>query len=87
MTVPNTIEIANISDVGQRRPHNEDSTLSDIDKGLVVLADGMGGYKAGEVASAIAVTTSHEQICSGLEKNKTWTKRTKTPVLLLNPCW
>ena len=51
------IEIVNVSDVGKKRPHNEDSTVSDMQNGLVTLADGMGGYKAGELASAIAVTT------------------------------
>jgi PPM family protein phosphatase len=70
MTFADKLEIVNVSDVGRRRPHNEDSTLSDIEQGLVVLADGMGGYKAGEVASAIAVTTSHDQINLGLKKIK-----------------
>ena len=45
-----SLEIVSLSDVGRRRPHNEDSTVTDIDNGLVILADGMGGYKAGEVA-------------------------------------
>jgi serine/threonine protein phosphatase PrpC len=48
------IEVANLSDTGQKRPHNEDSTVTDTSLGLAVVADGMGGYKAGEVASAIA---------------------------------
>ncbi len=70
MSLIDKLEIANISDVGRRRPHNEDSTMSDIERGLVVLADGMGGYKAGEVASAIAVTSSHTDILEGLKKIK-----------------
>jgi protein phosphatase len=37
------------------RDHNEDAVASDLSIGLMVLADGMGGYKAGEVASEIAV--------------------------------
>ena len=41
-----------------------------LEQGLIVLADGMGGYKAGEVASAIAVTSSHTDILSGLKKIK-----------------
>jgi PPM family protein phosphatase len=49
------IEVANISDTGQKRPHNEDSAVTDTRLGLAIVADGMGGYKAGEVASAIAV--------------------------------
>ena len=37
------------------RSHNEDAVFVNGDSGLVVLADGMGGYNAGEVASGIAV--------------------------------
>jgi PPM family protein phosphatase len=48
------IEFVNVSDTGMKRPHNEDSTVTDPTMGLAVVADGMGGYKAGEVASAIA---------------------------------
>lgn len=68
MNVRNSLEIVNQSDVGRRRPHNEDSTLSDADHGLMILADGMGGYKAGEVASAIAATTIHHEIVAGLKR-------------------
>ncbi|MCG8324729.1 MAG: Stp1/IreP family PP2C-type Ser/Thr phosphatase [Thiotrichales bacterium] len=64
------IEVVNLSDVGLKRPHNEDSSISDIDKGLLILADGMGGYKAGEIASAIAVTSTHQQISKGLKQIK-----------------
>ena len=38
------------------RSHNEDSIAADPANGLVVLADGMGGYNAGEVASGMATT-------------------------------
>ncbi len=68
MYLAGKIEIINVSDVGKRRPHNEDSTLCDLTNGVVILADGMGGYKAGEVASAIAVTTTHKKILEGLAK-------------------
>ena len=63
------IEIVNVSDVGMKRPHNEDSTVSDIQHGLVILADGMGGYKAGEVASALAVTTILHDIVADLKSS------------------
>ena len=46
-----------MSDPGKIREHNEDTIGTDGDIGLVVLADGMGGYKAGEVASGITVRT------------------------------
>lgn len=46
-----------LSDTGRVRDHNEDAIGSVEDIGLWVLADGMGGYNAGEVASGIAVKT------------------------------
>lgn len=49
------VEFAIVSDPGRKRPHNEDSALTDSSLGLALVADGMGGYKAGEIASAIAV--------------------------------
>jgi protein phosphatase len=68
MNLSEKIEIVNVSDVGKRRPHNEDSTLCDPDEGLCILADGMGGYKAGEIASAIAVTSTHKVVLNRLLK-------------------
>ena len=41
--------------MGRERAHNEDAILVDGERKLVVLADGMGGYQAGEVASQLAV--------------------------------
>jgi serine/threonine protein phosphatase PrpC len=57
MDLTGVLEVVRLSDVGQRREHNEDAVASDVEIGLLVLADGMGGYKAGEVASEIAVLT------------------------------
>ncbi len=45
------------TDTGRIREHNEDAIAWDPEIGLFVLADGMGGYNAGEVASGIAVKT------------------------------
>jgi len=64
------LEVVNVSDVGIKRPHNEDSTATNEELGILVLADGMGGYKAGELASAIAVTHIYNEVISGL-KNST----------------
>jgi protein phosphatase len=53
MTVRLTVGAA--TDVGRVRDHNEDGYLIDDDLGLVAVADGMGGHRGGEVASAIAL--------------------------------
>ena len=50
------------TDVGNVREHNEDNFLVDKKLSLFIVADGMGGHAAGEVASAIAVRTIHEEI-------------------------
>ena len=49
------VEFSNASHAGLKRKHNEDSAVTDESMGLALVADGMGGYKSGEVASAIAV--------------------------------
>jgi serine/threonine protein phosphatase PrpC len=46
------------SDAGPVRPHNEDCWRAVPEAGLFVVADGMGGYRAGEVAAEIAVDTA-----------------------------
>ena len=45
------------TDIGQRRDYNEDAVAINVSIGLLILADSMGGYKAGEVASETAVLT------------------------------
>jgi len=51
------LKAAGISDVGLKRKLNEDSYIISPDMGLYVIADGMGGHRAGEVASKIVVDT------------------------------
>lgn len=48
------IEVAALSDVGNVRQYNEDSLAVDVATGILALADGMGGHRAGEVASRMA---------------------------------
>jgi serine/threonine protein phosphatase PrpC len=50
------------SDVGKVRQINEDSFLSQVDRGLFVVCDGMGGAASGEVASRIAVETISQRL-------------------------
>lgn len=49
------VEVAGVTDVGRKRGHNEDSFLVDGDLGLLLVADGVGGQEAGEIASRTAV--------------------------------
>jgi serine/threonine protein phosphatase PrpC len=60
------IDAAGLTDVGSVRQYNEDSIMLDVERGLMVLADGMGGHRAGEVASRMAVeallTTLHDKV-------------------------
>jgi PPM family protein phosphatase len=57
MNLRGKISSVALSDTGKVREHNEDMIGTETDIGLFVLADGMGGYNAGEVASGIAVKT------------------------------
>ena len=70
MNLADKLEIRGLSDVGKKRSHNEDSIGSDTELGLAVLADGMGGYKSGEVASAMAVTTIMDELRAGCQTLK-----------------
>lgn len=66
MSLKDKIQITGITDEGLVRDHNEDSIGSDASLGLLVLADGMGGHKGGEVASAIAVDSILQELRENL---------------------
>src|ERR1700739_561615 len=57
MSLRSKLRFVGATDTGKVREHNEDTIAVDPDIGLLVLADGMGGYNAGEVASGSAVKT------------------------------
>ena len=58
-----------ISDTGKVRKHNEDSLLERPEIGLWVVADGMGGHEAGDVASQMIVSTL-KKVHEGIELNR-----------------
>ena len=62
------IDFDEITDTGRVREHNEDAIGCVPDLGLMVLADGMGGYNAGEVASEIAVKTVRDMATEGANR-------------------
>ena len=68
MTLKGKLNFVGQTDTGRVREHNEDTIASDVDVGLLVLADGMGGYNAGEVASGIAVKTITNLVREGLAR-------------------
>ncbi|NIR28021.1 MAG: Stp1/IreP family PP2C-type Ser/Thr phosphatase [Gammaproteobacteria bacterium] len=66
MNVDGALQIVALTDVGKARDHNEDSVASDAALGLAVLADGMGGYRGGKVASELAVSMLIDEVRAGL---------------------
>lgn len=76
MSISEALQLATLTDVGRYRTHNEDALASDASIGLLVLADGMGGYKAGEIASEIAVLTLMAEMGEAMHEEKSSVKPT-----------
>lgn len=67
-----SIRAAARSDRG-RRANNEDALVIDLDHRLFVVADGMGGYEGGEVASRLTVHTVHDFfVVESMDADRTW---------------
>jgi len=69
------VESAGISDIGKKRQSNEDRIFIDDAGGLYLVADGMGGHQAGEVASTLVV----ESIRDFIGKNESFENHTPPP--------
>ena len=66
-----TLELFIATDVGRARDNNEDSVTLDESVGLAVLADGMGGYNAGEVASQMLTSFIKAELGRWLKESGT----------------
>ncbi len=65
------LEIVSRTDVGLKREHNEDRLAVYPESGLALLADGMGGYNAGEIASQLVIDTVAAHLLPILNKQST----------------
>ena len=70
VNLSSVLVVASATHPGMVRSHNEDSIVADAEIGLAVLADGMGGYNAGEVASGIAVAMVSTEMKKDLAARK-----------------
>ncbi len=70
MNLQDKITIASLTDVGKLRSKNEDAVGYDSAMGIVVLADGMGGHRGGEIASNLAIDTIISELQKSLESPK-----------------
>ena len=72
---PDGLIIASCSDAGMLRPNNEDRVSTTPEAGLAVVADGMGGHQAGEVASGMAVDVVTRHVINVLSREGQAKKR------------
>lgn len=66
------VTASGLTDVGLQREHNEDGYLVAREHDLFIVADGMGGHRAGDVASRIAIETMGEFFDSMANEDVTW---------------
>lgn len=60
------MKVASGTDTGRARDHNEDNIMVDDRRNIFLLADGMGGHKAGEMASKMAIEIVYESLKNDL---------------------
>jgi protein phosphatase len=65
------MRIAGLSDIGLIRANNEDAFWFDQERALFILADGLGGHKAGEVAAKLAVRIAAERLSLSIDSHLT----------------
>jgi serine/threonine protein phosphatase PrpC len=65
------VEAYGRTDCGPVRDNNEDAMLLDREMSIFIVADGMGGHAAGEVASQMAVDSMHEVLCGSQDPDET----------------
>lgn len=70
MDVRKAISVSRITDVGSVRERNEDAVASELSTGLVMVADGMGGYKGGAIASEISILVVSAELAELLHQQK-----------------
>lgn len=63
-----TLYMAGQTDTGRAREHNEDAISWDLERGLALLADGMGGHNAGDVASRMTLESLNATLLPALDK-------------------
>ena len=81
MDMSAVLEIVTLSDPGMVRSNNEDAVMANPVRGFAVLADGMGGYNAGEVASGMATALL------GTELEKAFAEREPTSIDAAGKSW
>lgn len=62
------VNVAGLTDPGKSRPNNEDAVWVDPQANLLIVADGMGGHRAGEVASGLAIKTIPDHLQQLVQK-------------------
>ncbi len=63
-------QTAHFSEEGKVRDKNEDAILSFTEQGIWIIADGMGGYEYGEIASGMIVDAFHSELLYGSLEQK-----------------